>query len=244
MLAADTAQIARFVHALFRYADPDSIVTLRSFYDDASAVHQIGVYRIADGLEGLVAAATAQATRCSQHPRPVVFCPPVATFTEGAQAREQDLVNGLALSVECDTAPNDARTRLEGLLGPATLVVRSGGRWTDEQTGEVQDKLHLHWRLTEPTRGAATHAALKQARTLAAALVGGDRSNAPAVHPIRWPGSWHRKDRPRLALIVAENDTELELGDALELDLSRFCAAPLITYCAAKEMNHGHRQDG
>ncbi len=28
------------------------------------------------------------------------------------------------------------------------------------------------------------------------------------------------------------------------LDLSRFCAAPLITYCAAKGMNHGHRQDG
>ena len=30
----------------------------------------------------------------------------------------------------------------------------------------------------------------------------------------------------------------------LDLDLSRFCAAPLITYCAAKGMNHEHRQDG
>ncbi len=29
-----------------------------------------------------------------------------------------------------------------------------------------------------------------------------------------------------------------------DLDLSRFCAAPLITYCAAKEMSHEHRQDG
>jgi hypothetical protein len=28
------------------------------------------------------------------------------------------------------------------------------------------------------------------------------------------------------------------------LDLPRFCAAPLITYCAAKGMNHEHRQDG
>jgi hypothetical protein len=28
------------------------------------------------------------------------------------------------------------------------------------------------------------------------------------------------------------------------LDLSRFCAAPLNTYCAAKEMSHEHRQDG
>jgi hypothetical protein len=31
---------------------------------------------------------------------------------------------------------------------------------------------------------------------------------------------------------------------AKEVNLSRFCAAPLITYCAAKEMNHGHSQDG
>ncbi len=29
-----------------------------------------------------------------------------------------------------------------------------------------------------------------------------------------------------------------------KLDLSRFCAAPLITHRAAKEMNHGHNQDG
>jgi hypothetical protein len=28
------------------------------------------------------------------------------------------------------------------------------------------------------------------------------------------------------------------------MDLPRFCAAPLIIYCAAKEMSHEHRQDG
>ena len=28
------------------------------------------------------------------------------------------------------------------------------------------------------------------------------------------------------------------------MDLSRFGAAPLITQCAAREMNHGHRQNG
>jgi hypothetical protein len=28
------------------------------------------------------------------------------------------------------------------------------------------------------------------------------------------------------------------------MDLARLCAAPLITYCAAKEMNHEHSQDG
>jgi hypothetical protein len=30
----------------------------------------------------------------------------------------------------------------------------------------------------------------------------------------------------------------------VELDLSRFCATPLIQYCVAKEMNDGYRQDG
>ena len=33
-------------------------------------------------------------------------------------------------------------------------------------------------------------------------------------------------------------------SEVSDLDLSRFCAAPLITYCAAKGMNHEHRQDG
>jgi hypothetical protein len=33
-------------------------------------------------------------------------------------------------------------------------------------------------------------------------------------------------------------------NEAMSLDLSRFCAAPLITYCAAKGMSHEHRQDG
>ena len=38
--------------------------------------------------------------------------------------------------------------------------------------------------------------------------------------------------------VSSQSDTEQAV------DLSRFCAAPLITYCAAKGMNHEHRQDG
>src|SRR5690349_13097153 len=39
------------------------------------------------------------------------------------------------------------------VLGPATLVVESGGQWTDPDTGEVQNKLHLYWRLKPPATG-------------------------------------------------------------------------------------------
>lgn len=222
-LLTDAEQIGRFVRALFRYADTGTMVSLRSFFESAG-VHRITACQVGEELDGLIVEATAHATHCAQEVRPTVFCPPVATFHPGPQAREQDLANGLALSVECDDVPETARRRIEALLGPATLIVRSGGCWIDPETGEVQDKLHLHWRLSEPTRDADAHATLKRARGLATALAGGDRSNTPVVHPIRWPGSWHRKDRPRLATIIAEAEAELDLGNALEL-LEDACGA-------------------
>jgi hypothetical protein len=51
----------------------------------------------------------------------------------------------------------------------------------------------------------------------------------------------------RLAQIAASpNEKAKQVNDCFRagLDLSRFCAAPLITYRAAKEMSHEHRQDG
>ena len=91
----------------------------------------------------------------------------------------------------------------------------SAGKWTDAATGEIQDKLHLHWRLCVPARGADL-AKLKQARNLATGLVGGDPSNKPVCHPIRWPGSWHRKAAPVLCQIKEQNpDQEIDLANAL-----------------------------
>jgi hypothetical protein len=215
-MQADTEATERFVDALFRYAEPDSYVTLRAFLEDPNVPFSIEAHRVGDSLDSLTLAAASLATRAAQAPVPVVFCPPVATFRSATGARECDLANGLALSVECDAAPVAARERLESLLGPATVVVASGGEWTDPGTGEVQAKLHLHWRLTEPTCDANAHAVLKSARALATRLVGADASNAPLVHPIRWPGSWHRKQAPRLVRIAAIAAAhEIDLQDAL-----------------------------
>jgi transposase-like protein len=47
------------------------------------------------------------------------------------------------------------------------------------------------------------------------------------------------EDNAKLQKILAAREVS-----PARLDLSRFCAAPMITYCAAKGMNHGHRQDG
>ena len=121
------------------------------------------------------------------------------------------------LSVECDALPQQGRDKLESILGPATIVIRSGGRWRDRQSGEEIDKLHLHWRLAETAADKAALAKLKRARDLAARIVGADPSGKNVVHPYRWPGSWHRKAEPRLCEIeTASPDCEIVLEDALE----------------------------
>lgn len=128
-------------------------------------------------------------------------CPPIATFISKEHAAEKDLLEGLALSVEVDHNPAEARAKLEQLLGPATLIVRSGGVWTAPD-GADHAKIHLHWRLATPARGASLPR-LKILREIATRIVGRDPSNKPICHPIRWPGSWHRKGEPRLCAIQA-----------------------------------------
>jgi len=213
-LRADAKEIARFFDALFRHADEGSNVSLRAFYDDAKEVYGIRAHRLTSDPSAIVAAATDFATKAAQAARPVVFAPPIATFSNGRGASEGDLANGLVLSVECDKCPAEARRALEALLGPATIVVASGGEWPNPETGELEPKVHLHWRLTEPTRDEASHTKLKLCRAMAKSLVGADGTSAPTVHPMRWPGSWHRKNAPRLARILVETDAELDLEDA------------------------------
>jgi hypothetical protein len=90
----------------------------------------------------------------------------------------------LALSVECDEHARNAVATLEQLLGPATAIVRSGGAWTDPETGQVEDKLHIHFRITGSARGPEALTKLKRARELATAIVCGDSTNVPIVHCI------------------------------------------------------------
>ena len=215
MLEPDRAQIEIFANTIFRHAGSQGFVAVRSFYEDEDLKPaRISGTALSGGLPFLIDVAEDDARRAAQHPRPIVFCPPLATFTNKDRAREQDIAEGLALSVECDERPQEARAALEKILGPATVIVKSGGLWTSGN-GQAEDKLHLHWRLAKPARGGDL-AKLKQARDLAARLVGGDPSNKPVCHPIRWPGSWHRKAEPRLCAIETLNgDSEIHLDAAL-----------------------------
>ena len=219
-LIADYDAIAPFVEALFLYSSEGQNLSLRTFHEGPSKPPFIkSIKRVGRDLTPVIEAAVDAAQEAADSPDATVFCPPIAGFTNDAEpwrAREQDLTEAYALSVECDRRPAAARSRLESLLGTATVVVASGGEYQDPETGEIEPKLHLHWRLAEPATGAAL-AVLKEARRLATRLVGADASNVPMVHPIRWPGSWHRKGTPRLATIEAlSQDSEIKLADALE----------------------------
>ena len=106
-------------------------------------------------------------------------------------------------------------TRCMGII--PTIEVLSGGEIIDPLTGEIKPKMHLYWRLSEPATTPQELTMLKEARGLATRIAGGDGSNVPAVHPIRWPGSWHTKGAPRLCTIKSYNaDAEVHLSDALE----------------------------
>jgi hypothetical protein len=224
-LGADGTQLERFVGAMFRHAHEGGTVSLRAFYDDALArkrdekPFQIrGVRLNGGGFEPVVRAATKLAEAAARATRPVVVASPLATFAGGGKADERNLLEGLALSVELDEGTVKALAALRAVIGPPTLVVASGGVGTAPATGEGQDKLHVHWRLDEPTQTPEEHRRLKRARALACELVGADATAKPVVHPMRWPGTWHRKnpDAPRLAHIVEENpDGEISLEDVL-----------------------------
>ena len=211
-------------------ARQNRIYSLRTFAEDDSVPPWTDAIPVlANNFKFLFDVAVDKARRAAQFPKPMVFAPPLATFGNKKQAREIDIVEGLVLSVECDQSPADARALLEQLLGTATVVVASGGEWMNPTTGEIEPKLHLHWRLTRPaTLELKTEKTavvpdwtelvkLKYLRDVAARLVGGDPSNKPICHPIRWPGSWHRKATPRLCEIVAVDlDRELDLDWALQ----------------------------
>lgn len=217
---ADRDQIDQFATALFRYASEGSFISLRAFDDKRKGQPPFEIEAVqinGAGLAPVIDRASQMATRCANAAQSIVFCPPVVTFQTGDSAKADNVAEGIALSVECDATPQEARAKLEALIGVATVVVASGGQWIDPETGEVQDKLHLHWRLSEATERPADHAKLKRARELAAHFVGSDTTNIPLVHPIRWPGSWHRKSNARMAQIIALNEAaEIDLEDALE----------------------------
>ena len=107
MLEPDRDQLEIFVDALFRHAGDKGFVAVRSFYEGADKPFRLSTANLSGGLRFLIDVAEDDARRAAQNPKPVVFCPPLAVFGNKDHAREQDLLEGLALSVECDQHPGE-----------------------------------------------------------------------------------------------------------------------------------------
>jgi hypothetical protein len=217
----DRDQLAQFVDALFRYAEEGSFVSLRAFDEHNRGVPPVKIEAVAvnGDLSKLVDRAEAVALLASSSDAPAVFAPPVALFLNGRKAGEKDLSAALAAAAELDHEAQAGLLRLRGILGPPTVVVESGGEWAPGKP-----KVHAYWRYAEPATGKQLERS-KQLRVAMLTLVGGDPTNGPDSHPIRWPGSWHRKGEPRLCRIVELNpDAEIEIDDVID-DVIAACKA-------------------
>ncbi len=215
----DKDQLATFIRTIFRHASPEFWVSLRAFNrDDGTPIYHPRPFDIdTDQFKWLIKGAVHAARDAAKAGG--VFSPPIATFKTNKNAKEENLAEGLTISIECDELPSAALATLSAHLGAPTLVVESGGRWADPQTGETEPKLHLHWVLKVPARDPEGLKLLKQARAFATAIVGADPTCVPIVHPMRWPGSWHLKDpnNPRLCQIVEESENEIDLNTVYDV---------------------------
>ncbi|MEI8125748.1 MAG: hypothetical protein WCG42_08340 [Parachlamydiaceae bacterium] len=188
LLQANKEEVATFFKTLYCNTT-GGYISLRGFHLNGGSAFDAEGYTFDD--PELLSAADRLANEAASRPG-VVFCSPIATFNCRDKARTQDIFNGIALSVDLDeTNPHHARELLEIILGPATLVVASGGEWQHPETGKFSPKLHLHWRLVNPTTNLEEHEHLSNLRKLAAKIVKGDPSAGPLAHPMRLPGSWH-----------------------------------------------------
>ena len=103
-LGPDRAQLETFVRALFKHATAGNRVSLRSFYQKTNKPFHIISVKLNGDLDDLINQAYHEAEQAAYSVQKVMFTPPIATFTtdDNYRAREKDLAEGLALSVECD----------------------------------------------------------------------------------------------------------------------------------------------
>lgn len=226
---ADRKQIVSFANAVFkRCAGKEGWVALRAFEHATDKPVLIEWARF-DG--GLIDRVHAGATRIGNRAgsAAAVFAPPVCLFKTNANAKAVNVAVGPVISVELDERPTHSAASLEAILGKPTVIVASGGVWTDAD-GTAHDKLHLYWRLATPATTPEDLADLNLARKLATAIAGADATNNPVSHPIRWPGSFHTKtETARMCQIIGgDPDREIELADALSL--LRAAAGPLAEH--------------
>jgi hypothetical protein len=218
----DARAMKRYIDILFRKVKAEGSIKLSAFLEnkDEKAKDKgkhVWVRLHKDGKKAIASAAIKLANEAANDDPPRVFCPPPVVFAKGKGAWLFAIQSAPALFADCDQHPAEAQRILEALLGPAHIVVYSGGDWQNEKTGEIEPKRHLYWILRKPAESPEDITKLGVAQKLAIALIDGDKSMT-LVHPLRWPGAWHRKREPRLCTIAGWNGSaDIDLDAALEI---------------------------
>lgn len=249
---ADANEIRKYEDAIFRNCT-DGYRQLRMFREGQKKEcwggrvtedgYQWPAFLVTD-REQWIEAARYKASIAALQDQPINVCPPASTFIGPTKATKADICQGAAIMVECDERPSQTRLAIAALLGPATIIVASGGQWTDPDSGHVEDKVHIYWRLKKPSQTGEEHDKLYECNDLAARIVASDPTAKASVHPLRLPGSWHRKRDPKLVHIVEYNpDLEVRLDDILR-ELRRAAARQNIGVVCSKPSTNGTRYEG
>ncbi|WP_202908420.1 AAA family ATPase [Labrys sp. WJW] len=204
----DPEQIAHFLDTVFSWCE--GLIPLRGFVDKGQGrdgkPHNIWIPADDTAPEKLATFA-AWANREGA----AVYVIP-GTVAEQGQARAADVLQMQAIVVDLDAG--DIPAKLDHVtrhLGTPTLVIESGGR-----TPEGAAKLHVWWKLTEPSEGEDL-ATLCRLRGDIAVKVGGDTHFRSAHQPIRVPGTvYHKHGHQRLVQIREHRTVEVDLADFAE----------------------------
>ena len=163
-------------------------------------VHYALDHAFFENVEGFV-------RRCAETGKAAFFVP--ATMRPGGTGKV-DVLSMPAILADFDSGdPAESLRAAEALLGPATVILESGGLTDDRKLPRV----HAHWRLSHPAVGADIESVCR-VRELLAEKFGGDRSFKQSAQPIRIGGSLHQKAGAKLVRIrTVRDDAEYALDD-------------------------------
>ena len=181
--------LIQFVDVMFRNARRDGFVSFRVFKDNGKSERPVLIpaLRLDDHeFDPLMLIPAEQAANWYE---PAVFAPPVCTFKDHRNAKTDNILEGVALSVECDQSPSAGPRHARGPAGPGHRRGRERRRM-DQRRDRRDREQGASALAAEEARGhgrGAGHAV----RGALAGRQAGRRRPLPAisiVHPLRWPG--------------------------------------------------------
>src|SRR5215207_3292438 len=98
-LPVDREQIAQFVKTVFRHASVGQVIWMRAFYEGANKRPFESTFDRANSkdLEAIIDMAERVAQRAADAPEPIVFCLLPAAFKDSANAKEENVSEGLVV---------------------------------------------------------------------------------------------------------------------------------------------------